>query len=144
MLSADVLINDSRLQELSAEPVEDLYPTMKAASAAGPWIVLLAFLAPLAGFLLGNLDDRTAAWGLHSLDVMTRMFHGSESPLQPAQLPRVSLPPPLTAWLTAVMMRSSAPIHPSALRAGRFWPPLPPPSPRRDSAGGSVHRASDC
>jgi hypothetical protein len=95
-MSLNTAFNDGRLQSLATEPAEDLCPAMKSASAAAPWIVLLAFLPPLGGIQMGTLDDRSAAWGLQAIDAFAQL--STQSTVSS------SASPPLATWMTTFVM----------------------------------------
>lgn len=96
-MSTPVPISDLRLETLAEEPAEDLMPVMASGVAFAPWIVVLAFLPPLAGLLTWSLDERTADWGLRALTLL----YPADSVARSADLAGA---PPLMAWLTAGVM----------------------------------------
>jgi hypothetical protein len=110
LMSTPATLNDDRLIDLSSQPAEDLWPAMKSAAAVAPWIVLLAFLPPLAGLPGGRIDERTAAWGNKAVDRYVHFLEQSP-PSQPAESPT----PPLHTWLTMLMMLAFGVDSPVAL-----------------------------
>jgi hypothetical protein len=96
-MSTPVPISDLRLEALAEEPAEDLMPMMASGVAFAPWVVVLAFLPPLAGLLTWSLDERTAEWGLRALTLL----YPADSDMRSSELAGA---PPLMTWLTAGVM----------------------------------------
>ncbi len=97
VISTNAPFDDARLQELALEPVEDLFPAMKSASAAAPWLVVFAFLPLVCGAMAWTLNDHCARWALRALDAARST--GTPSAQVLANVP------PLATWLTAWLMR---------------------------------------
>lgn len=65
------VVDDARLLELAQEPVRELLPTVRRASAMKPLVVLFAFLPGLLLFRHPLLDEATSELGLRALEIST-------------------------------------------------------------------------
>ena len=103
--------DDRRLLELAAEPAGELFPMLQRAPAFRPLLVLFAVLPGLYALTQRTLSDTSAWWSLASLEVAA-----AESPdLLPTEAESGAADasgawrPPLSVWLTAVVMRGFGP-----------------------------------
>lgn len=103
-MSTAVPVSDLQLQSLAEEPTQDLFPILNSSLAFAPWVVVLAFLPPLAGAFYWTLDERSAEWGLRALNSST--FHPDPEAIWRGEIeePRLTGAPPLCTWLTRILL----------------------------------------
>lgn len=110
------IVDDSKLIELSAEPVRNLFPIFRRASALKPLVWLLAVLPGVYALQYNTFDLADAFWGVKSLAVVI------ESDLARILDPALIDPPvpyqwyaPLATWLTALLQMAIGTAHPVGL-----------------------------
>ncbi|HUG92787.1 MAG TPA: hypothetical protein VML55_18240 [Planctomycetaceae bacterium] len=107
MASAD----DRRLLDLAAEPAGELFPMLQRATAFRPLLVLLAVLPGLYALTQRSFTETDAWWSLASLELAVGASpepHEAGSTVETADL-AAPWRPPLSVWLTALVMRVFGP-----------------------------------